>query len=159
MIARCPLLLLLAGIAVTAPGCAGVDLVSLSHGDYTALLSENQSAELDWGDACATNTAAGYEAFLREHPGSDHAGTARYRIRRIESVSRNWGRLKRGMSVYEVDDLVGPLKGFGIDAIRGAKDAADADRPPTVGGEVVYSDDYCELTFDVRGDLLLWARK
>jgi hypothetical protein len=40
----------------------------------------NMMTESDWHQATLANTVAGYEAFLQEHPGNQHADNARGRI-------------------------------------------------------------------------------
>ena len=63
------------------------------------------------------------------------------------------------MSVHEVDRLVGPLTEFPIATIQRSKDASSAGRSTLpYGTEVLYSDEYCKLSFDAQGDLLKWER-
>jgi hypothetical protein len=45
-----------------------------------ALLSACDTAERDWNQAAAANSLAGYETFLRDHPGDKHADNAQGRI-------------------------------------------------------------------------------
>jgi len=145
-------------------GMGGLDVVSAAQGDFSSLY---RGEEEDWDDACDANTRRSYAAFLDFYPSSKYAPVARKRIEQTGNIDKNWSRLKRGMSVYEVDRLVGPLTEFPIATIKRSKDASSDGRKlggerllPTLpyGTEVPYSDDYCKLSFDAQGNLLKWER-
>ena len=78
-------------------------------------------------------------------------------------LKNNWGKLSKGMSVDEVDSLIGPLNRGAVISIRNmadkAKASSGASHHQQAGGNFPYSDHFFRLIFDGNGRLSEWSLK
>jgi len=111
---------------VSVKQCRRGAMIALGLG---AALTLAGCAELSaWNRVKAENTPVAYDQFLAQFPASAHAGEAkttrnqllaqqkerakneRESAQRRENVALNWAKLKTGMTVNEVETLIGPMK-------------------------------------------------
>lgn len=126
------------------------------------------SAEFD--KAKKINTIDSYNAYLKEFPYSQYTKKAKDKIaelteaeRRKKQIEKYWGKLSKGMSVDEVDNLIGPLNRGAVGSIRyladKAKASAGTSNTPKAGSEFPYRGRYFTLIFDATGRLSEWSLK
>jgi len=72
--------------------------------------------ETDWQQATQTHTIGGYEAFLGTYSESEHRGAAESAIGVMrehaawaETIRANWSELREGLTLDQVNKLLGPI--------------------------------------------------
>ena len=125
---------------------------------------------VDFEKAKKINSIDSYRSFLQNHPYSQYTNRAKTEITKLEKseirknqIKRNWGELSKGMSVDEVDSLIGPLN---RGAVRGIKKLAE-NKNATSGisntqkaeGGFPYRGHFFTLIFDATGKLSEWSLK
>ncbi|HEC19044.1 MAG TPA: hypothetical protein ENI97_06830 [Gammaproteobacteria bacterium] len=124
----------------------------------------------EFNKAKEINTIESYKAFLDRFPNGPYTKMAKEKIaqlnekdRRMRQIHENWDKLNKGMSVDEVDNLVGPLNRGAVVSIRmladKAKASANTGNPSTTGNEFPYRGRYFTLIFDSTGKLSSWSLK
>lgn len=124
----------------------------------------------DYEKAEHINSVEAYRAFLQKYPYSQYTEDAKSKIAKLEETERrknqikeNWGKLRKGMSVEEVDTLIGPLNATAMRRIKnlaGNKNASSsAGNVPKAGGGFPYGGHYFTLQFDAAGKLSEWSLK
>lgn len=124
----------------------------------------------DYDRARKVDSIDGYKAFLEKHPYSKYAKRTKYKIAELEKAERrkaeikkNWGKLSKGMSVDEVDSLIGPLNRGAVRSIKNMSDNSDASSgissAQKAGAGFPYRDHSFTLEFDATGKLSSWSLK
>ena len=125
---------------------------------------------VDFEKAKKINSLDSYRSYLQKHPYSQYTNRAKTEITKLEKseirksqIKRSWDKLSKGMSVDEVDSLVGPLN---RGAVRGIKNMAE-NKKTTLGisndqkaeSGFPYRGHYFTLIFDASGKLSEWSLK
>lgn len=127
--------------------------------------NEISQEEADWKEAKRTNTAAGYQAFLDTHSDSEHGEVARLAVKVIqqqelkaERIRAAWPKLAAGMTLDEVNGLVGPIDEVSLqsfaEGIELGREYGMTDGTNTLVNQSpagVY-----RLVFDSNGKLVKW---
>lgn len=125
---------------------------------------------VDYEKAAEINSVEGYKAFLQKHPYSPYTHRAKNKIaelqeaeRRISQIEQNWGKLRKGMSVDEVDSLIGPLNRGAVSSIKYLYENKNASsgkvNPQKSADGYPYRGRYFTLQFDASGKLSEWSLK
>ena len=87
--------------------------------------------QLDWQQAQRTNTAAGYKAFLNTHSDSEHREDAMLATETIHQfeleanrIREAWPKLAKGMTVDQVNELLGPIDEVSLQHLVDSMDLA-----------------------------------
>jgi len=122
--------------------------------------------ELDWQQARQTHTIGGYEAFLGSHAESEHRGAAeaaigamREQAAHAEAIRANWPKLHKGMTVDQVNDLVGPIDEKSLEFLRDAIDLSRSYGLTSSPSTLLYQSPagMCRFEFDSEGNLATWS--
>ncbi len=116
------------------------------------------------------NTIESFRAYIKEYPYSQYTRTAENKIaelsekqRRNTQIKQSWDKLRKGMSVDEVDSLIGPLNRGAVASLRylsdNAKRSARTGNRSTAGSDFPYRGRYFTLIFDASGKLSSWSLK
>lgn len=111
-----------------------------------------------------------YRAFLQKYPYSKYTNRAKNKIAKLSETERqknqikkNWRKLSKGMSVDEVDSLLGPLNRGAVRSIKNlAKNknvSSGTNNAPKTEGGFPYRDHFFTLKFDATGRLSDWSLK
>ena len=124
----------------------------------------------DYEKAKEINSIDSYRTFLQKYPDSQYTGLANRKLaeleeseRRQNQIKENWGKLRKGMSVDEVDSLIGPLNRGAVSSIKYLFDNKNAVSSNSNAQESVdgfpYRGRYFTLQFDATGRLSEWSLK
>lgn len=115
----------------------------------------------EYEQASKINTIDSYKAFLEKYPHSPYTNKANNKIaelrklerdkKRLEKINKNWDKLRKGMSVDEVDSLVGPLNRTAVISIKKLAENKNAT------GGFPYRGHFFTLIFDSEGKLSDWS--
>jgi hypothetical protein len=124
----------------------------------------------EYAKASKINTIDSYKAFVEKYPYSfyvneakDKIATLEYTERRKSQIKRNWDKLSKGMSVDDVDSLIGPLNRAAVRSIKNlAKNkntsSGKSNTQKSVNG-FPYRGHFFTLQFDATGKLSEWSLK
>lgn len=117
----------------------------------------------EYNKARDINSIDSYKSYVEKYPYGPYTNKAKEQIAeltKIESkkyqLKNNWGKLSKGMSVDDVDSLIGPLNRA---AVRNIKKLAENKNNQKSKSEFPYRDHYFTLKFDVNGSLSEWSLK
>jgi hypothetical protein len=124
----------------------------------------------EFNKAKEINTVDSYKAYVKEYPYGQYTRIAKDKIaeleeakRRKEQIKINWDKLRKGMSVEEVDSLIGPLNRGAVNSIkfmsrnRNASTATGSN--PEAEAGFPYRGRYFFIKFDATGRLESWSLK
>lgn len=117
----------------------------------------------EYNKAKEINTIEGYKAYAEKYPYSPYTNKAKARAAELaktksikNQLKNNWGKLSKGMSVDDVDSLIGPLN---RSAVNNIKRLADNKNAQTAGAGFPYRTRFFTLMFDANGRLSEWSLK
>lgn len=117
----------------------------------------------EYNKAKEINSIESYKAYVEKYPYGPYTNKAKAKaveLVKIESkknqLKNNWGKLSKGMSVDDVDSLIGPLNRT---ALRNIKKLAENKNGQKAEGEFPYRDHFFTLKFDANGRLSEWSLK
>jgi hypothetical protein len=122
----------------------------------------------DYEKASNINSIEGYKAFVEKYPNSFYTNEAKkkiaeltYREQKQTQIKNNWGKLTKGMSVDEVDSLLGPLNRAAVRSIKNLADnknaSSNASSSSNAEGGFPYRGHFFTLKFDATGRLSEWS--
>ena len=117
----------------------------------------------EYNKAEEINTVDSYKAYIEAYPYGPYTNKAKEKIAELSEKERteiqlknNWGKLRKGMSVDDVDGLIGPLNRT---AVGNIKRLAENKNTQQAGGEFPYRTQFFTLIFDANGRLSEWSLK
>ena len=124
----------------------------------------------EYGKASKINSIDSYKDFVEKYPYSRYTKEAKDKIaelqkttRRIIQIEKNWGKLKKGMSVDEVDSLIGPLNRAAVRSIKylfeNKNSSSEKSNAPKSEDGYPYRGNFFTLKFDSTGRLSDWSLK
>jgi len=122
----------------------------------------------EFNKASKINSVDSYKAYLKKYPYSPYTRKAKNRITELTTtenkkyqLKKYWGRLSKGMSVDEVDALIGPLNRSAVISIKNlakSKNASSgANDKPKPGAGFPYRTRLFTLKFGANGRLSEWS--
>ena len=125
---------------------------------------------MEYDKASKINSIDSYKAFVEKYPYSQHTKKAKDKIAEMvkteakkNQLKNNWGKLSKGMSVDEVDSLIGPLKRGGSKKYKKLAENKNASsgisNAPKAEGGFPYGGHFFTLKFDATGRLSDWSLK
>jgi hypothetical protein len=124
----------------------------------------------DYDRARKINSIDSYKEFLEKHPYSQYTKITKDKIEELEKaerrknhVKKNWEKLSKGMSVDEVDSIIGPLNRAAVRSIKNMSEnwngSSGKDNAEKAGSGFPYRDHFFTLMFDAAGKLSSWSLK
>ena len=124
----------------------------------------------EFNHAKEINTIDSYRVYVEKYPYGPYTNAAKAKITELTKkaskeiqLKNNWGKLQKGMSVDEVDSLIGPLNRAAVLSIKKLADkykaSASMNGSRNAGGGFPYSSHYFTLRFDDNGRLSEWSLK
>ena len=124
----------------------------------------------EYDKAREINSINSYEAYLEKYPYGPYSVKAKDKIaelkqaererQRVNQIKQNWDKLRKGMSVDEVDNLIGPLDRGAVISIRNLAQnntaSSGVNNAPKAEGGFPYRGLYFTLQFDATGKLSEW---
>jgi len=117
----------------------------------------------EFNKAKEINSIESYKAYVEQYPYGPHTIKAKEKIAELINteakkiqLKNNWGKLSKGMSVDDVDSLIGPLD---RSAVRSIKNLAEKRNGQKGKSEFPYRDYYFTIIFDANGRLSEWSIK
>lgn len=110
-----------------------------SIGVLLACATTPPQEDREWKFAKRVDSVESYERFLENWPNSAYAAEARKKVEEIESFESDWGSLQNGMTLEDVEGLMGETHSwdpYDLDQFRGMLElferAAAANVPTTI---------------------------
>ena len=117
----------------------------------------------EYDKASKINSIDSYKAYVEKFPYGHYTKKAKDKIAEMvkteskkNQLKNNWGKLNKGMSVDEVDSLIGPLNRSAVISIRNLADNKNASK---IAGGFPYRGHLFTLKFDATGRLSEWSLK
>ncbi|MDX2504933.1 MAG: hypothetical protein QNL62_10725 [Gammaproteobacteria bacterium] len=117
----------------------------------------------EYNKAREINSIESYKAYVEEFPYGRYTNKAKEKIAELTKtetkkyqLKNNWEKLIKGMSVDDVDSLIGPLNRT---AVRNIKKLADNKNGQKAEGGFPYGGRFFTLKFDENGRLSEWSLK
>ena len=115
----------------------------------------------EYTKASEINSIDSYKAYVEKYPYGPYTNKAKEKISELTNtetkktqLKNNWGKLSKGMSVDDVDSLIGPLNRT---AVRNIKKLAENKTGQKAEGEFPYRDHFFTIIFDANGRLSEWS--
>lgn len=117
----------------------------------------------EYNKAKEINSIESYKAYVEQYPYGRYTVKAKEKIAELTEketkktqLKNNWGKLSKGMSVDDVDSLIGPLN---RGAVRNIKKLAENKNGQKADGGFPYRGHFFTLKFDTKGRLSEWSLK
>ena len=122
----------------------------------------------EYDKASKINSIDSYKAYVEKYPYGPYTKKAKDKIAELvktetkkNQLKNNWGKLSKGMSVDDVDSLIGPLNRGAVRSIKNLAENKNASSSinniPKAEGGFPYRGHFFTLKFDAAGRLSEWS--